>query len=198
MDLVISGPTIYTENGIMPAGSLAIAGGKINALTPSTSGAEKYHFPDNYHLVPGFIDMHVHGVGGHDVMDADAKALRAICKILAAEGTTAFLATTMTADSAEIERALVTVRDVAATSHEGATIVGVHLEGPFLAPGKMGAQRGDKRLAPDVALMQQWQALSDQFIKLVTLAPEEAGCMDLINYLVKQNIIASIGHTNAT
>jgi N-acetylglucosamine-6-phosphate deacetylase len=199
MDLLLSGPTIYTEAGALPAAALGIHAGKIAALE-TVQAVETFQFPSTYHLVPGFIDMHVHGANGHDVMDADVKALRAISHALAAEGTTAFLATTMTADVSDIERALVAVRDftLAGDADKGAAIVGVHLEGPFLAASKMGAQRGDKIIPPNLALVQHWQKISDNFIRLITLAPEQADCLPFIRYLVQQKIIASIGHTNAT
>jgi N-acetylglucosamine-6-phosphate deacetylase len=199
MDLVLSGPTVYTENGVIPHARLAVKAGMIASLDAGQVEGT-LQFPADYHVVPGFIDMHVHGAAGHDVMDADAKALHAISHALAAEGTTAFLATTMTADVADIERALLVTREfvLAADDNNGASILGLHLEGPFLASSKMGAQRGDKIIPPNVELVKHWQKLSGDLIKLITLAPEQAECLALIRYLVQQKIIPSMGHTNAT
>jgi N-acetylglucosamine-6-phosphate deacetylase len=132
------------------------------------------------------------------VMDANLDALHTISMTLAAEGTTSFLATTMTADVIQIDDALVAIRDFSSEKNVGANIVGIHLEGPFLSPHKMGAQRGDKIIFPDVELMQHWEKLSGHQIKLVTIAPEQPQSEPLIQYLKQKNIIASIGHTNAT
>jgi N-acetylglucosamine-6-phosphate deacetylase len=196
----IVGPRVYAEAGILENHAVVIAAGKIHAITVAekNTDTEKLIFPENYHLVPGFIDLHTHGARGHDVMDASAEALRVISQALAEEGTIAFLATTMTAATEEIECALVTVRNYQENESAGASLLGVHLEGPFLAPTKMGAQRGDKMLAPDVTLLKRWQTLSGLAIKLVTLAPEQPNSAELIGYLCEQKIIASLGHTNAT
>jgi N-acetylglucosamine-6-phosphate deacetylase len=199
MNFILSGPIINTEQGELIDTALHVKSGVISALEKNISTADSILFPKNYHIVPGFIDMHVHGANGHDVMDADSGALRAISHALAVEGTTGFLATTMTADIVEIDRALITVRDfMRVKGNRGAVILGVHLEGPFLAATKMGAQRGDKIILPSIELVQHWQQLSNNVIKQVTLAPEQANAIELIQYLVHQNIIASIGHTNAT
>ena len=196
--MILSGGKIYTETGVVNNGSLTLRDGKIVAIDSATKAASK-NFPAEYHIVPGFIDLHVHGARGHDVMDGSSQALTTISETLAAEGTTAFLATTMTADVAAIENALTTVRDfMQAAEKSGAAILGAHLEGPFIAASKMGAQRGDKILLPDIELVKKWQELSGNHIRLVTLAPEFQNSIALIKYLRQQNIVASIGHTNAT
>jgi N-acetylglucosamine-6-phosphate deacetylase len=200
--LIISGPAIYTDNGILEKNTLVVEQGIIQKIVADKSigHAQAITFPTSYHLVPGFIDLHTHGANGYDVMDATPQALLNISKTLAKEGTTSFLATTMTADTADIEKALINVNEFmqSVDARQGAAILGVHLEGPFIAPAKMGAQRGDKIIAPNVELMQHWQATANQVIKLVTLAPEQPGSLELIHYLKTQNIIASIGHTNAS
>ncbi len=199
MNLIISGPRVYTENAVLDHAAVAVQDGLIANIGGSEKNAARVlEFPPSYHLVPGFIDLHVHGAKGHDVMDATPGSAGAISETLAAEGTTAFLATTMTADVADIEKALTAVRDYAAGANKGAKVLGVHLEGPFLASAKMGAQRGDKILAPDIELMRRWQKISADMIRLVTLAPEEPQSLALIEYLKTQKIISSIGHTNAT
>jgi N-acetylglucosamine-6-phosphate deacetylase len=198
MNLLLSGAQIYTENGIVKNSSILVEEGLIAGLGINYTAATIFNFPANYHIVPGFIDLHVHGARGHDVMDGSMPALAAISAALAEEGTTAFLATTMTAEVTAIEKALQSVREFKRTASPGAVILGVHLEGPFIAAAKMGAQRGDNIIAPDIKLLEQWQKLSDNQIKLVTLAPELPGSQALIAYLRAQNIIASIGHTNAT
>lgn len=159
--------------------------------------AKQLEFPQDHYLIPGLIDLHIHGAGGKDVMDASQEALITMSKTLAREGVTGFLATTMTAENTHIEAALATVQDVMPHC-DGAQILGVHLEGPFIAKTKMGAQIGDLVLPPDVALMAHWRQTFPNMIKLVTLAPELSGATQLIQYLRQNGIIASIGHSDAT
>lgn len=208
--MIISGLQVYTENEILKNAEVVVEEGVIRQVTnlddarvdnsKQLADGERFHFPETYHLIPGFIDMHVHGAKGFDVMDATEDALAEISLALAAEGTTSFLATTMTADESEIENALRSVKEYAFSKREkkGATILGVHLEGPFLSSAKMGAQRGDKILSPNAELMLRWQALAGGLIRLVTLAPEQPNSAELIAYLKQENIIPSLGHTNAT
>ncbi len=200
MKLLITGPQVYTEKTILKNGAVLVQDGLIASVGDARAlSAEKtLQFPANYHLIPGFIDLHTHGANGHDVMDATPAALAGICQALAAEGTTAYLATTMTETVTTIEAALTAVRNYLAAPQTGAALLGVHLEGPFIAPAKMGAQRGANILEPDVELVKKWEKISGNAIKLVTLAPEQPQALALIEYLKKQNIVAALGHTNAT
>lgn len=159
--------------------------------------AQQYRYSEDCYLVPGFIDMHIHGAGGADVMDADLEALQTISAKLAEEGVTGFLATTMTAAPEKIEAALAMILK-SATQLRGAAILGIHLEGPFISSEKMGAQSGQYILAPDVALFNRWQNIAEGLIKLVTLAPEQENALNLVAALKDNSVIASIGHTNAT
>jgi len=108
----------------------------------------------------------------------------------------------MTASSEKIENALIAVRDYLEENKKnetkGATILGIHLEGPFVSPQKTGAQRADQLLMPDIALLKRWQSIAGNSIKLVTLAPELSNSVSFIRYLKQQNIIASMGHSDAT
>ncbi|MCD6039064.1 MAG: nagA [Gammaproteobacteria bacterium] len=205
MNFIITGPLVYTERAILSEAAIAVSDGLIRSIDmraerEKIGGHEVIHFPSNYYLVPGFIDLHVHGVNGHDVMDATPHALNMMSQTLAAQGTTGFLATTMTAKVNEIENALIAVRNFMKENREikGAAILGVHLEGPFISPKKIGAQCASDILKPDIELFQRWQDKSAHVIKLVTLAPELADGMEFIRYLRKNNIIAAVGHSDAT
>jgi N-acetylglucosamine-6-phosphate deacetylase len=200
MKLLITGPNVYAEKTILKNGAVLVQDGLIASVSEAQhfSAEKTLEFPANYHLIPGFIDLHTHGADGHDVMDATPIALAGICRALAAEGTTSFLATTMTDEISNIEKALAAVQQYSKAPQAGAAILGVHLEGPFIAPSKMGAQRGENILDPDVELFKKWEKISGNLVKLVTLAPEQANVIALIEYLKKQNIVASLGHTNAT
>src|SRR5690349_15311229 len=125
---MISGLNVYTSDGVLQNAGVVIQDGMIADIVLNKLGP--HDFPANYHLIPGLIDLHVHGINGHDVMDATPDALTSISQALAKEGTTSFLATTMTASEQEIEKTLLAVRDYKAMQYDGATLLGVHLEGP--------------------------------------------------------------------
>jgi N-acetylglucosamine-6-phosphate deacetylase len=178
--------------------AVVVVEGKINAIIPPHMiqhhlPAHEHHFPADYYLIPGLIDLHVHGAAGADVMDATPQALQTISRALAQEGVTGFLATTLTASRANIRAA---VANVAAS--DDPAILGVHLEGPFLAAEKAGAQHPQHLLLPDASLFKSWQACANGAIKLVTLAPELSGAYDFIAQLHEQGIVVALGHTNAT
>lgn len=157
--------------------------------------AKHIRFATDYYLAPGLIDLHVHGAHGCDVMDADASSLNKMSHALAAEGVTGFLATTMTAENTKIEKVLQTI---AAANPEGAAILGVHLEGPFIAANKAGAQAVNAIQLPNKKRFDEWQAIAKGTIKLVTIAPELENALDFIHHLHRTNVIAAIGHTHAT
>jgi N-acetylglucosamine-6-phosphate deacetylase len=159
-----------------------------------------FSFSNDHALIPGMIDLHIHGAAGADAMDATSEALRIIAEHLPGEGTTAFLATTMTQEAEAIERAL---SNVAAYRKQAngpgmAEVLGVHLEGPFLSPKRAGAQPADKMLHPDIDLFEKWQGIADGAIRLVTVAPERPGGMEFVSHLARSGIVASVGHSDAT
>ncbi len=143
-------------------------------------------------ILPGFIDLHVHGGGGRDVMDGgDAAAV--IAWRHAAHGTTAFLATTMTAPMADLEAAFEGLRSVGAQPPRGAArILGVHLEGPYINPDRLGAQPD---FARPVSLDELARLHALAPIRLVTLAPEVPGNMEAIGALIAAGYRVQIGHT---
>jgi len=201
---VICGTKVHSETGAPETGGVIVEGGVIKKVFStefkcSTDGARVITFPNTYHLIPGMIDMHVHGAGGSDVMDGSAEALTVISGSLIKEGVTSFLASTMSAESDLIGKALKNVRDHAGRSVEmpGAEVIGVHLEGPFISSKYAGAHRRECVKFPDVELFDDWQDMSGGMVKLVTLAPELPGSIEFISYLKRNNVIASVGHTDA-
>lgn len=145
-------------------------------------------------VLPGFIDLHVHGGGGADVMDAGG-AVDTVARLHACHGTTSWLATTMTAPYREIESALVDVGRAMRERPPGAArVLGIHLEGPFLNPAKLGAQPNLTRTAT-IAELTALQALAP--IRVVTLAPEMTSHLDFIRYLKNAGIVPQIGHSEA-
>ncbi|HEY8462625.1 MAG TPA: N-acetylglucosamine-6-phosphate deacetylase [Bacillota bacterium] len=145
------------------------------------------------YLVPGFIDLHLHGCAGYDVMDEDPLALTEIAKNIVRTGVTAFLPTTMTMEFSKIIQALERIRRFN-NAPDLARVLGCHLEGPFLSSAYKGAQDEQYFRDPDFELIRPYSDL----IRIITLAPEKPGSSDFIIECRKQGIIASIGHSNAT
>ncbi len=159
---------------------------------------ELLSLPEGALVLPGFIDEHIHGAGGSDAMDGTVKDLAVIADTVAKEGTTAFLATTMTQSPENITGALKAVKEYRESERcEGAEILGVHLEGPFINEKHKGAQPGEYIVKPTAEVFEEYQAASGNSIKIVTLAPECEGSLEFIAYLKKQGVTASIGHSSA-
>ncbi len=170
---------------------------KIRKITKK-SKAEEIALPENAIVLPGFIDQHIHGAGGSDGMDGTVEDIAVIAKTVAAEGTTSFLVTTMTQSKENITKAMQAVKAYReADSAEGARVVGIHLEGPFIAAAHKGAQPLEYVASPDVAVFNEYNEASGNAIKIVSLAPEVEGADEFIRYLSANGIVASIGHSGA-
>ena len=149
-------------------------------------------------VLPGFIDEHIHGAGGADAMDGTEEALQTISEYVAKEGTTGFLATTMTQSPENIGKALKNVKNIREKGeYKGAEVLGVHLEGPFISPKHVGAQPLEYVAKPAPETFDKYNELSGGNIKIVTLAPEVEGGLDLVKHLKSIGVVASIGHTGA-
>ena len=149
-------------------------------------------------LAPGFIDVHTHGAMGRDVMEGTDEALEVISRFLAGHGTTSFLATTVTASP------IATLQAVEALGHQvdhplpGARMLGLHLEGPFINPEKRGAHSASYIRRPSTLIFDQLLARSSHQIKLITVAPEVEGGLELIRFARAKGVVVSLGHSNAT
>jgi N-acetylglucosamine-6-phosphate deacetylase len=149
----------------------------------------------DYYILPGFIDLHVHGAGGKDTMEG-GDAINVISRMHAQHGTTSMLATTMTAPIADLENALSALTAVCAKRSTGAArVLGVHLEGPYINPGKLGAQP-DFAHAGSLAQVKQLNAIAP--IKLITLAPEVEGNLAIVSQLTGLGMRVQLGHTLGT
>ena len=149
-------------------------------------------------LVSGFIDEHIHGANGADAMDGSLDALKIISDCLVKEGTTAFLATTMTQSKENIKKALSAVKEaVGNKALTGARVLGAHLEGPFISVKHVGAQPIEYVENPSVERYKEYDAVSGGNIRIVSLAPETEGGLALVKYLSENGVVASIGHTDA-
>lgn len=203
--LVLAYGKVVLENEIVQSAYIYIEDEKIIHIGPLETASVLYPslstivISAEQTLLPGFIDVHIHGAGGADTMDANLQALETMATVLPEEGTTSFLATTMTQSKDKIERALVNTADYAKNHNTPgkAEMLGVHLEGPFINEDRAGAQPKGHILDPDIELFKHWQHLSDGGIKLVTVAPEKENGLSFIRSLKENGVIASIGHSDA-
>jgi N-acetylglucosamine-6-phosphate deacetylase len=151
--------------------------------------------------LPGFLDVHIHGGGGTDTMDATPEALRTICRTHARHGTTGLLATTMTQSREAITAALTNARAAweagAEFCPDGALVLGIHLEGPYISPKRAGAQPKAFIRPFDAGEFAGWLDASGGAMKLLTCAPEEPGADELITTARARDIVVSLGHTDA-
>lgn len=175
------------------------SGGRLTGITGEAIEIQGVRDSPMPIILPGFVDTHVHGGGGHDIMDGGESVLR-IAEVHARSGTTSLLATTMTAPMSDLESAFAGLapycdRALQRSGAPAARVLGVHLEGPYINPGKLGAQ-------PDFARplnsgeLQRLNALAP--IRVITLAPEVAGNLEAIESLVAAGFRIQIGHSSGT
>ena len=155
-------------------------------------------------VVPGFVDVHIHGAGGHDVMEGTTRALDRITSTVARHGTTSSVATTV---SAPVEATCRSLEGIAQyiRAHEkpaenaplAAEILGIHLEGPFISPARRGVHPQDAIARPSVEIFEKFLKAADGLVKILTLAPEVSGAMELIETAVAAGVVAAMGHTDA-
>jgi N-acetylglucosamine-6-phosphate deacetylase len=197
--LLVTGARVLTPGGEWPRGWIALEGRRIAGMgqgePPPGSGADVLA-ADGLIAMPGFIDLHAHGAVGADVMDADPDGLRRMARVFASHGVTAGLPTTMTATEADLGRALEAVRAVAGPVDGGATILGAHLEGPYLSRARAGAQDGSLIRVADRA--EASRLLDPGVVRVVAVAPEVAQNRWLLGEAVARGVTVSAGHTDAT
>ncbi|MET3291346.1 UNVERIFIED_CONTAM: N-acetylglucosamine-6-phosphate deacetylase [Brevibacillus sp. OAP136] len=189
--------TRVVENGIVVTqGERILYAGEEGGY--AYSGDEEIRDYRGQWIIPGLIDIHVHGNAGHDVMDGTKEALVAISKSLSSYGITGFLATTMTAPFVEIERALNAVVETVGSPELAAEVLGVHLEGPWINPKMKGAQAEENIVHPTEERVDAILRLIGEKLRVVTIAPEMPEAMAAIQKLTEQGVICSIGHSDAT
>ena len=155
-------------------------------------------------VVPGFVDVHIHGAGGHDVMEGTREALEIIAATVAAHGTTSIVATTVTASEMEtLERVACVAKFILQSSEHPvreltAEILGIHFEGPFISPARRGVHPAKWIVPPSRELLAQLLAEARGTAQILTLAPELPGALDLVRDGRKAGLVVSLGHTDAT
>ncbi|MFU0782842.1 MAG: N-acetylglucosamine-6-phosphate deacetylase [Thermoanaerobacterium thermosaccharolyticum] len=196
MSILIINGRLLLDNNIVDDKDLLIEDNKIAAIGKGLSGDNVINADGNY-VSPGFIDIHIHGSAGYDTMDGTFDAINAISKSIAKRGTTSFLPTTMTEDKNKIKNAIKNVYENK-NRVEGAEILGIHMEGPFINPKQKGAQDEKFILKPTIDNFFELGGDYIDIVKLVTIAPEIDGSLELIKFLKEKGIIVSVGHTNST
>ena len=200
MQTWISGGKILTPHQTLDDSMIIIENGRILAVEPRrqvTPAPEQVELIDASGLwvLPGLIDLHVHGGAGCDMMDATPESLTTLSTFFAQHGVTAFLPTTITYSNAATSRAIQNVSQNM-TSAPGARPLGIHLEGPYLSQSYRGAQPPEFIRNPDPEEYQPW--FESGIIRLVTLAPELPGALELIRAGLKRGVRFSAGHTGAS
>lgn len=195
MKTLIENAKIVGEEGILSQTSLLVENGTILSFGRGEA-EETIDFGGDY-LLPGFIDVHVHGGGGADFMDGTPEAMEKAIETHLQHGTTTIYPTTMSAEMSEIERTFQIYRQVKERKKTAANVMGLHLEGPFISPKMCGAQRLDLIISPtekEIGLLKE----NADVIARISCAPEVAGVYDMARELLPLGVSFSMGHTMAT
>jgi N-acetylglucosamine-6-phosphate deacetylase len=186
--------------------AILIRDGVIDAIGPRESlrlpsGAREISAPDKT-AAPGFIDVHIHGAGGHDVMEGTAEALTAVARTVARHGTTSFLATTVTAGTEQTCRSVEGIAkficEQFAAGESQAEILGIHFEGPFISAARRGVHPPEHIKPPSAEILEKFLHAAAGRARILTLAPELFGAMPCINAARKAGLVVAMGHTDAT
>ena len=194
--MLIQGKKIWIADQFMAAG-LEIKDGKITDIVPYGSRPADVDYED-LRIVPGFLDIHCHGAYGFDTNDANEDGLRKWTKNIVGEGVTAFLATTITQSEEVLTKAVANVAKVMEDGYEGAEILGIHFEGPYLDMVYKGAQPEQHIVKPTIEQFKRYQEAAKGNIRYITMATETDEDFDLTHYLTDHNVVVSIGHSAAT
>ncbi|MGL4990631.1 MAG: N-acetylglucosamine-6-phosphate deacetylase [Sarcina sp.] len=186
---------IYLDK--IETGSVLIKNGKIEKINPTNVSNEEILDANGLYLAPGFIDVHIHGAGGHDTMDGTLEAINEIAKVIVQRGTTSFTPTTMTVSAEAIVKSMEVIKYAKENGTDGANVLGAHLEGPFISPSAIGAQNPNYLIKPSIENFNKIVGNFEDAVVSITLAPEVDGAKELIEYLSPKGIVCSIGHTKA-
>lgn len=195
MFAIINGKVIL-DNEIKQK-AIIVDGQRIKEITDRVRSGIEVVDAGGYYVSPGFINIHVHGYNGHDAMEGSFEAINSISSSIVNTGVTGFLATTMTQSTDSIKKAVGNIYN-SIQRVNGAKILGINLEGPFLNEKKKGAHPAEYIIKPSVENFKELCGQYEAVVKIVTIAPEVEGATELIEYLISKGIKVSIGHTNST
>lgn len=194
--MIIQSEKVWFGNQFVKA-QIEIEGRSIKAVLPYHAKPADIDY-GNKRIVPGFIDVHTHGAYGFDVNDADPDGLRKWIRKVPSEGVTGILPTTVTQFEDVLTKALKNIVSVVEEGYEGAEILGIHFEGPYLNIKRKGAQPPEAIVKPDLEQFKRYQHTAKGMIKYITIATETDNNYELCHYLAKTGVVASIGHSDAT
>lgn len=195
-----------TPGSEIPDAAIIFRDGVIESVAPRANlvfpaGAQEIIAKDKI-AVPGFIDVHIHGAGGRDVMEGTTDALRKVATTIGAHGTTSFVATTVTADPNAIVRSSEGIAHYIGVQHKetfaGAEVLGIHFEGPFISPVRRGVHPPEWIKLPSAELLDRFVTAAQGNALILTIAPELLGAMPCIDAARKAGMVVGIGHTDAT
>jgi N-acetylglucosamine-6-phosphate deacetylase len=200
MRTVITAEKLLTPDEIVPAPVVVIEDGVIASIASRGDSAAPAGETQDYPgatLVPAFFDVHIHGSGGADVMEATQSSLATIGHFLARHGVGSYLATTVSAPVDTTLRSLCGLAKLIGLDIDGARPLGIHMEGPFISHAKRGAHAERDLQLPTVALFNRMWEASEGHIRLMTIAPELPGADEVIARAVEVGVRVSLGHSNA-
>src|SRR6185312_1139915 len=192
---IVDDPILIVEDGIIQSVST-------RELTKVPEGTHNLDFPDLI-IAPGYIDIHVHGGAGHDVMQDDPSGRVEFEKAMARHGVTSYVATTVTASMDRILGAVDRLGNVISAedsehAHVGARPLAIHLEGPFISPAKCGVHPPEYLIPPTSELFNKVWDASVGTLKIMTIAPELPGAPEVIREAIERGVYTCMGHSNAT
>jgi N-acetylglucosamine-6-phosphate deacetylase len=195
-DRLLAGGRVVTPDGVLSPGWIRLAGHVIDAVGSGQPRAGDLPVTDlhGHWVLPGFVDMHVHGGGGTSFTEGSSDDARHAAEFHRGHGTTSIVASLVAAPLAELEARAALLASLAADG----VLAGLHLEGPFLAAARCGAQDPRHLIAPDVPAFERLRAASAGHLRVITLAPELPGATRVIKAAVRAGVIAAVGHTDAT
>jgi len=198
MALLFKNAHVIHSDRIEPGCDLRVSGSHIVAVASGLKPERDDEVIDlsGQYLSPGFIDIHIHGAMGRDTMEATPEAFQAICQHHASGGTTALLLTTICAKTGDLTNVLRVARSYREATHDGAALLGIHLEGPYFSPAKPGAHATSLLREPSPSHYAPLLEYKD-VLKQMTLAPELPGALELIDTLRSNGIRVSGGHSDA-
>ncbi len=186
------------ENFVMKKGDLKIEDGIIKDVGQNLEYKKEDTVVDceGFYIVPGFVDIHMHGCISHDSSDGDVDGILNMAKYLLTKGVTSFCPTTMTLSKNEITTALKSIKTAKEKAEDCALIAGINMEGPFISENKKGAQKSENIIAPDFELLKELNDESGGMIKLVDVAPETENALEFIEK-AKEICTVSLAHSDA-
>lgn len=194
--MIIQSKKVWIADQFTPA-QLELEDGIIKEIYPYNEKEVTKDYGD-LRILPGFIDIHCHGAYGFDTNDANPEGLRKWAKGIVDEGVTSFLATTLTQSEEVLTNAVSNVAKVVEEGYEGAEILGIHFEGPYLNKAHKGAQPEEYCVKPNIEQFKRYQKAAHGLIKYITMAVENDEDYALTKHCSQNNVVVSIGHSNAT